>query len=87
MIGKRSFVGEWLLLAYFFTICFLLLLDSTLQGSGPAPALGPFGSSWFGSYLLLVLVCQGFAMLVCCICGWIYSCIFLHCSLHRILLR
>jgi hypothetical protein len=37
--------GGWLLLASFFVVCCLLLVDSTLQGCGPAPALGPFDAS------------------------------------------
>jgi hypothetical protein len=37
--------GGWLLLASFFVVCCLLLLDSTLQGTGPAPAVGPFSAS------------------------------------------
>jgi hypothetical protein len=45
VIGTASFLVEWLLLAYFFVVCCLLLFDSTLQGSGPAPAVGPFGAS------------------------------------------
>jgi hypothetical protein len=45
MIGTTSFMGEWLLLASLFVVCCLLLLDSTLQGSGLAPAVGPFGAS------------------------------------------
>jgi hypothetical protein len=44
-IGTASILGEWLFLASLFIVCCLLLLDATLQGSGPAPALGPFGSS------------------------------------------
>jgi hypothetical protein len=38
-------VGGWLLLASFFVVCCLLLLDSTLQGTGPAPTVGPFSAS------------------------------------------
>jgi membrane-bound metal-dependent hydrolase YbcI (DUF457 family) len=45
VIGTTSFLGEWLLLSSFFVVCCLLLLDSTLQGSNPAPVLGPFGAS------------------------------------------
>jgi hypothetical protein len=45
MIGTTSFLGECLLLASLFVVCCLLLLDATLQGFGPAPTLGPFGSS------------------------------------------
>jgi hypothetical protein len=44
-IGTASFLVEWLLLASFFAECYLLLFDSTLQGSGPTPAFGPFGAS------------------------------------------
>jgi hypothetical protein len=77
----------WLLLTPFFIVCCLLLLDSTFQGSGPEPALGPFGTFWLGSYLMLFIVCPGFAMLGCCICGWISHYIFFHFGLHRILLR
>jgi hypothetical protein len=76
-----------LLLVHFFVVCYLLFLDSTLQGSGPVPALGPFGAFWLVSYLVFFLVCPGFAMLGCCICGWISGYIFLHFGLHRILLR
>jgi hypothetical protein len=37
--------GGGLLLASFFVVCCLLLLDSTLQGTGPAPVVGPFSAS------------------------------------------
>jgi len=84
---KSLVPGGWLLCVPFFAVCCLLFLDLTLQGSGPAPALGPFGASWLGSYLVLFLVFTGFAMLGCYICNWIFGYIFLHCSLHRILLR
>jgi hypothetical protein len=40
-----SFLVDWLLLASLFTICYLLLFDSTLQGLGSAGAVGPFGAS------------------------------------------
>jgi hypothetical protein len=84
---KSLVPGGWLLFVPFFVVCCLLLLDSTLQGSCPTHALGPFGAFWLGSYLVLFLVCPGFAMLGCCIRGCISGYIFLHFGLHRILLR
>jgi hypothetical protein len=44
-IGIVTFLVDWLLLASLFVGCCLLLFDSTLQGSGPATAVGPSGAS------------------------------------------
>lgn len=45
LIGTTSFLVDWLLVASLFIGCCLLLFDSTLQGSGPAAAVGHFGGS------------------------------------------
>ena len=44
-IGTATFLVDWLLLASLFVGYCLLLFDSTLQGSGPVAAIGPFGAS------------------------------------------